>query len=164
MKLTRLFFLLSLTIICSVISKAETTPSKLIILMKDSTTQEFLLADKPTVTFDSTKVYIKSKDFSAIFDEVQKFYFKVDSTVVAEIEDIKSETPSTFVFQFTDGRTVTILGCKSTDRLAVYSANGMKVAPEIERSGDKAVIRFDNQPSGIYIIRVNSNSYNILKR
>lgn len=164
MKLAKIFITALLCFFCSVFAKAENTSYDVIFLLKDGTESVFALSSKPDITFDSTTVYVKSEDFNVSLSDVKNFHFKANVETPTSIDQVKEKNHADFVFQFTDGRTVTILGYKETDKVAVYSVNGMKVGPVTEQSSDRVILHFDSLPSGSYVIQVNSNSYKILKR
>lgn len=75
-------FFLSLLLILSLCAPvfASNEPSQLIVKLKDNTEKIFILANKPTITFDTKKMYVNTTDFSVELSNVQEFYFKTEST------------------------------------------------------------------------------------
>ncbi len=145
---------------------ASNEPSQLVVKLKDNTEKIFILANKPQVTFDIEKFYISTSDFSAELSNVQEFYFKTESTT--GIDAIKktdgSASSSPFTFRFVDGRTVYIDGLETSARITVYSLSGAQVNARIDKGNGRAVVDFNNQPAGVYIIRANKQSFKIIKR
>lgn len=143
--------------------RASNEPSQLAVAMNDGTEKVFILSNKPAITFDTNKVYINSDEFSATLTDVKEFYFKAESTATS-IETIKEKAPSTFTFQYVDGHTVYLYGCNDNTKIDVYSLNGAKAPASVEHNGTSVVVRLDQLPSGVYIIRANSQSFKIFKR
>ena len=161
-KIKRLLTTTLMIFVVSFLAKASNEPTTLYVKLKTGDIKAFLLSEKPTVTFDSENIYINSSEFSTEYSNVEEFNF-MDK--VTDINKVFSEkTQSLFGFKFIDGKIVTITGCKKSDRLAVYSVNGMKVSTDAERADDSIVIDLGNMPSGIYIINVNSQSFKIYKK
>lgn len=144
--------------------RASNEPSQLVVAMNDGTETVFILSSKPTITFDTNKVYINSDEFSATLTDVKEFYFKTESSPATSIEPVKGKNESTFTFKYVDGHTVYLYGCSDNTRIDVYSLNGLKTPASVERSGAMAVVRLDQLQVQVYIIRANSQSFKIYKR
>lgn len=157
-----LLFLLSLH--ASVFASNE--PSQLVVKLNDNTEKIFILANKPVITFDTEKFYINTSDFSTELSNVQEFYFKTETAT--GIEAVKktdgAASSSIFTFRFIDGQTVYIDGLDDSAHISVYSLSGAQVNARIDKSNDRAVVDFGNQPAGVYIIRANKQSFKIIKR
>lgn len=71
-------FFLSLLLILSLCAPvfASNEPSQLIVKLKDNTEKIFILANKPTITFDTKKMYVNTTDFSVELSNVQEFLFQ----------------------------------------------------------------------------------------
>ena len=143
---------------------ASNEPSQLVVAMNDGTETVFILSNKPTITFDTNKVYINSSEFSATLTDVKEFYFKTESSPAPSIASDKEKSTSTLTFKYVDGHTAYLYGCSANTRIEVYSLNGTKAPASIGHSGTTAVIRLDQLQAGIYIIRANSQSFKIYKR
>lgn len=141
---------------------ASNEPTELVVNMKNGTVYRFQLADKPVITFDSQYLYISSSEFSTQYENVERAYFLENTTTA--VKTVNDELDPKFVLNFTDGHTVTINGCTMADRLAVYTVNGMNVNADVERTANSMVIDLGNNPKGIYIIRINSQSFKIQTR
>lgn len=167
-RLVKYLLPLSLLLIVCAQAMASNEPSQLVVKMTDGSEKIFVLSEKPVVTFDSKKVYINSSSFSTELSNVQEFYFQVESSTPTDINQVKPngkpDTSSKFVFRFVDGQTVSIEGGVAPERVTVYALNGSVVSPKIDKSTNQVVVHLNNLPSGIYIIRANSQSYKISKR
>lgn len=138
-------------------------PSVLTVEMKSGTTYDFYLSEQPVITFDANHLYISTNDFSAEYDDVERIYFANNSATEVEetvADDIKPHVSITF----TDGRHVSIKGCEENARVMVFAINGTKVNVYTSQSYDGVDLDFSSQPVGIYIIRVNSQSFKIRTR
>ena len=161
-RITRFF--LSLLLILSLCAPvfASNEPSQLVVKLKDNTEKIFILANKPTITFDTKKMYVNTTDFSAELSNVQEFYFKTESTNPPTGNGADASSP--FTFRFVDGKTVCIDGLDNSVRVNVYSLSGGKVNAKVDRGGDRAVVDLGNQAAGVYIIQAGKQSFKIIKR
>ena len=144
------------------IAAASNEPTVLLVNLKGGEIHRFTLSEKPVITFDSEHVFINSSAFSTVYENVEKIYFQDNTTT--SVKNIDEQVHPRFSFKFTDGHTITVIGCTKTDRLAVYSINGAKVSADVERTAESIVVDLTSVPSGIYIIRVNTQSFKIQKR
>lgn len=147
---------------------ASNEPSQLVVKLKDNTEKIFILANKPTITFDTKKMYVNTTDFSAELSNVQEFYFKTESTNpptgIGAVKDNGADASSPFTFRFVDGTTVYIDGLDNFTHVTVYSLSGAKANPRINISNGRAVVDLANQAAGVYIIKAGKQSYKIIKR
>lgn len=147
---------------------ASNEPSQLVVKLKDNTEKIFILANKPTITFDTKKMYVNTTDFSAELSNVQEFYFKTESTNpptgISAVKDNGADASSPFTFRFVDGTTVYIDGLDNFTHVTVYSLSGAKANPRINISNGRAVVDLANQAAGVYIIKAGKQSYKIIKR
>lgn len=161
-RITRFF--LSLLLILSLCAPvfASNEPSQLVVKLKDNTEKIFILANKPTITFDTKKMYVNTTDFSAELSNVQEFYFKTESTNpptgIGAVKDNGADASSPFTFRFVDD------GIDNSVRVNVYSLSGGKVNAKVDRGGDRAVVDLGNQAAGVYIIQAGKQSFKIIKR
>jgi hypothetical protein len=167
-RLVKFFLSLSLLLIVCAQAIASNEPNRLVVKMTDGTENIFVLSEKPVVTFDSKKVYISSSSFSTELSNVQEFYFQAESSVPTDINEIKPDgsvdTSAKFVFRYVDGQTVSIEGSAAPDRVSVYALNGSLVSAQVDKSTNQVIVHLNSLPSGIYIIRANSQSFKISKR
>lgn len=145
---------------------ASNEPSQLVVKLNDNTEKIFILANKPVITFDTEKFYINTSDFSTELSNVQEFYFQTETATGIEVVKKTDGTASSsiFTFRFVDGHTVYIDGLDDSAHISVYSLSGAQVNARIDKSNDRAVVDFGNQPAGVYIIRANKQSFKIIKR
>lgn len=142
---------------------ASNEPSILTVKMASGETYDFYLSSQPVITFDSQHLFISTDDFSAEYDEVEKIYFTNSSTTEAENEIADDVKPRVSIV-FTDGRHVSVKGCEPSARVAVYATNGMEASAGVSRSGENIDMDFSSLPAGIYIIKINSQSFKIRTR
>ena len=136
----------------------------LVLLLKDGTSHSYKLAEKPVVTFDSEKSVIKTSDFETSLEDynyadISKLYFADGGSASVEGVEVKGIS-----FSFTDGSHVIIKGVDEKVTVTVTSLDAKDYHSSIKRGQDSVAIDLSSAPSGVYIIKVNNNSYKIIKR
>lgn len=84
----------------------------------------------------------------------------LDSKVVG----ISDWIADTLRFEVVDGQIVRVLGAAETAPVSVYDARGQQVAAEVVRSERELIVRLARQPQGLYIIKVNNNSFKVYRK
>jgi hypothetical protein len=67
-------------------------------------------------------------------------------------------------FTVIDDRTVRITGAEETAKVTVFDARGQQVGADVLRSENILLVRLARQPQGLYIIKVNNNTFKIYKK
>lgn len=67
-------------------------------------------------------------------------------------------------FEVVDGKTVRVLGAREMAPVSVFDARGQQVAAEVVRSDRELIVRLANQPQGLYIIKVNNNTFKVYRK
>ena len=67
-------------------------------------------------------------------------------------------------FEVVDGKTVRVHGARETAPVSVFDARGQQVAAEVVRSDRELIVRLANQPQGLYIIKVNNNTFKVYRK
>ena len=122
------------------------------------TTTEVELYKQPRVQFMNDSVFITSTvlDMKYRADEVLRFSYKGEGTGIALPQ---SET----VYSQEDGRLV-FHGVKSTDHVALYNANGIRVPVRLSTSGDGMSLSLSSIPQGVYVLSVNGKTSKFTKK
>lgn len=136
----------------------------LVVLLNDGLSHSYILAEKPVVTFDTDKIVIKTADFITElngykYEDITKLYFKEHGSSSVERLEMKGVQ-----FRFTDGSHVAIEGVDGKSSLTVNSLDGKSYQHLATRNHDSVSIDLTSAPDGVYIIKVNNNSYKIIKR
>ncbi len=89
-----------------------------------------------------------------------KAVFSVDSVALG-ISDSRLQN---LRFEVVDGQTVRVLGARETAPVSVFDARGQQVAAEVVRFDRDIIVRLARQPQGLYIIKVNNNSFKVYRK
>ena len=132
----------------------------LIVELVDGTTQEYVIGDAPRVTFDESNVLIKSLVVETEIpkDEVERFYFDWKGQPSTAIDEVRK--PADFSFNY-DGCNVLLTGADGL--VQVYDMSGRCLLNSRTTDG---VASIDMTPfnTGVYIIKMNTQSIKILKK
>ncbi len=167
MKLIKCFLIAYFLLAALCPTVAGDFPSVLQVKLRNNTVQLFVLSDKPQVTFDKTKVFINSSEFSSELSDVLEFMFveaEDEPQPPTSLDQLQSDVKPQMTLRYIDGKTVEIISSETPNVVSVYSINGMPSAAEINYVGSSTIIDLSTQPSGVYIIKVNSQSFKIRKR
>lgn len=140
-----------------------TTQQVLVVVMSDGTEQAVSLDDKPVVSFTDEGVSVSSPDLATVFVEgqygtVSRFYFRE-----GEPTAIEKAAQRQFAYACRDG-VLTADGVPDKCRVAAYTTDGIAANADIARDGDHVVVDLRRQPSGIYIIRIDKQTFKVTKR
>ncbi len=124
----------------------------------NGTTTDVELYTLPQVKFQNDKVLITSTvlDMEYPKDDVLRFTYKGGTLGISsptEQADYSQENGQ-LVFH----------GIKSTDKLAVYAVNGIRVPVRFQYSGSSATLPLSSIPSGVYVLSVNGRTSKFTKR
>lgn len=148
-----LTLILLLTLFGSSVTKAQT----LVLHHADGTTTDVQLYTQPQVKFQNDKVLITSTVLNMEYprENILRFTYKGGST------NISSPTAKANYSQ--QGDQLVFRGIKSGDKVAVYTANGIRVPVTVIRSGDSATLPLSAIPSGVYLLNVNGRTSKFTK-
>lgn len=119
----------------------------------DGTTTDVELFTQPQVTFQDDKVLITSTvlDMEYPKDNVLRFTYKGGTvTAVGKVKENANYSQH--------GNQIVFHGIKSQDKVAVYTASGVRVPITITRSGDDIALPLSAIPSGVYLLIVNGKT------
>ena len=141
--------------------RADDKQNTLIVLTKDNVVHQFVLADKPTVTFEGTqlKVTCEKASASASFNLSDVIRFTYAGKDAAGIDEMTVD-PAEISMQ--DG-TLVISQMKANSTVNVYSTDGKLVRQlKAQRSGTYR-LNLSELPSGLYIVKADNITYKITK-
>lgn len=147
-------FIALLLIIGGVKAQAQT----LVLWHSDGTTTDVELFTQPNVLFKDNKVFVTSSVASLEYDEkdIVRFTYKGKSTGITSpsIESNYSQENGQIVFH----------DIKSTDKIALYKTNGIRVPVRLVIHGNSATLPLSSIPSGIYLLFVNGRTSKFMKK
>lgn len=151
--------LLSVAVL-SAMSLTAVAETCLSVVMRTGERQQFILSEKPEVTFDGGDLVIKCGDAETSIPRsgVSHVEFVDPSGGVADMES------DDMVFSFTDNSTVTVSGRK-VSAVSVADLRGAVVRQAVADSSGQVVIDVSSLATGVYIVVIqNYQSVKILKK
>ena len=151
--------LLILTIIFSLPMYAD---HYLVIEMNDSKQHSYSLSDKPVITFDNNRLFIKTDKIELDYqiEDILKYYFtKLDETGVEEIKNYTDKIH----FIYTNPDFLSIEGVVGDADIKMYDISGRVCDVISTKSDNCAKIELSTLHKGVYIIKVNNHSFKIIR-
>ena len=153
--LRRLLTMLLLLVAFKASAAADNTV--LVVELRDGNTANFLLADKPKITFTAQQMNIVSESFSMEFDrsDVKNFHFVKDdaTSVEAPVEPNAKVEDNTLMLNGVDEGTV----------IVIYNTSGLPVKHAVAVGGN-CTVSLDDIASGLYIVTFNNTTFKFLKK
>lgn len=153
---------------------------KLFVLLENGKQDEYLLKEKPVVTFEGEFITISNSfmkvDSTYKYKDVKKFYFDVvqdeiiDTTqvnppIIDAVEELTEDKKSEVGLEFAyDGRYAQIKGEEAKGKVAVFSVDGKRMQPKTVVTPTSVTISMYELPTGIYIIRTEKRSIKIVRK
>lgn len=159
----RVLFILYICCCCLSISAATDVNVVLRVELKDGTSNDYLLEDRPQINFDNNDVVFLCKNISTSYNRENVLNFVFLDVNETGIQQLKAGDTR---FNYSvEARQVTIEGDLGSAEIKVYSISGQQFNPEISRSSNQVMIYLASLPSGCYIIKIgNKQSIKIIKK
>jgi hypothetical protein len=139
-------------------ASATSDNTTLVVELHDGNTANFLLADKPKITFTAQLMSIVSDAFSMDFDRSDvKMYRFVNEDVTTSVK------PAVKADAKVSDNTFLLSGVDAGTAIVIYNANGMVVKRATSVDGGCS-ISLDGLAAGIYIVTFNNTTFKFLKR
>lgn len=132
----------------------------LIVTYKNNQTYSYVLANRPMVTFDDTRLFITGADIddSHMMKDVKTFTFRATTAIQEVAADERR-------IVFTDNATVTLQGFTAGTNVAVWNIAGQNVLTSAVAADGTAALNISHLASGTYIVATaDGKSFKILKR
>ena len=139
--------------------RAADKKNALVVLTKDKAQHQFLLTDKPNVTFEGKNLKVKVAKNTATFaltDVIRFTYKKVDPTGIDEPVAEPAE------LSFDDGILV-ISNIKAGTVVSVYTLDGKPVQQMKPARTGTYRLNLSQLPSGVYVVKAGTITYKIAK-
>lgn len=153
----KILFLTLLLLLLVAFKASAIERNTLVVELRDGNTANFLLADKPRITFTAQQMNIVSESFSMEFDrsDVKNFHFvKDDATSVETLVKPDAKVAD---------NTLLLNGVDEGTLIVIYNANGMVVKQAAAVDGNCSV-SLDGLATGVYIVTFNNTTFKFLKR
>ena len=149
-----LFLLMLVGLLFPNIAKAQT--QALVVWLADGTTADVELYTEPKVTFPADKVLIKSAVLDIEYNaaDVIRFTYKGKDTGINNLQADYTQTDGRIVFH----------GINTTDKVAVYRSNGVRLPIRLELQGSNAILSLSSLPVGVYLISVNGHTSKFVRK
>ncbi len=128
---------------------AGLTAQTLVLHHADGTTTDIELYTKPQLKFQNDKVLITSTvlDMEYPKQDVLRFTYKGTAQGIYNV-------PSKNNVSQENGKLI-FRGINSSDKIAIFTANGIRVPVNIRHSGSTASLSLSSIPKGVYMLSVN---------
>ena len=175
MRMLKRLYVLWLMAVCMTVTASAQVSVKLCMELSDGSTVEYLLKQKPVVSFDAQNVYIESEDvnieFAKAYGDIKCFYFDTMSQGKPSGEDIPTEVEESvaeplkdsFSFSY-DGHTVRLTDTQKLPPVMVYGLDGRRVEPSMQRSDNEVVMQMDALSTGVYVIKCGNHTFKVICR
>ena len=154
--------LLSLLMACVIGVRAADKQNTLFVLTKGNVLHQFVLADKPKVTFEGTSLKVtceKNASASYTFNLSDVIRFAYDAKSATGIDEIQDEPAG--ISQ--EGDVLVISQVKAGATVSVFALDGKLVRQlKPQRSGTYR-LNLSELPSGLYIVKADNTAYKITK-
>ena len=139
-------------------ASATSDNTTLVVELHDGNTANFLLADKPKITFTAQLMSIVSDAFSMVFDRSDvKMYRFVNEDVTTSVK------PAVKADAKVSDNTFLLSGVDAGTAIVIYNANGMVVKQATSVDGGCS-ISLDGLAAGTYIVTFNNTTFKFLKK
>ena len=139
-------------------ASATSDNTTLVVELHDGNTANFLLADKPKITFTAQLMSIVSDAFSMDFDRSDvKMYRFVNEDVTTSVK------PAVKADAKVSDNTFLLSGVDAGTAIVIYNANGMVVKRATSVDGGCS-ISLDGLATGTYIVTFNNTTFKFLKK
>ena len=132
----------------------------LVVELRNGNVDNYMLAEKPQVTFSGEKCKIVSSSLTTEYDmaNVLQAYFSEDkSSVEAPMEE--------FTLVFTDPDTVQLSGVPAGSAVALYSMAGSLLSSVTADANGAATVSLNGLDKGVYVIQTaNNKSFKIYRK
>lgn len=148
----------TITMLLTIFGCGTANSQTLVVWHKDGTTMDVELYTQPQVQFANDKVYITSSVINLEYEanNVLRFTYKGKDT---SISSPKNETDYT-----QEGDKLVFHGINSTDKMALYRVDGIRVPVNFIYNGNDAILSLSSIPSGIYVLSVNGKTSKFTKK
>lgn len=135
----------------------DVTPKEFYYIRKDSISGIELYDEDPEELKDlrSYRYYVPDSGIVVL-----RAVFSLDSIALGICDRYIGD----LTFEVVDGQIVRVLGAREAAPVSVFDARGQLVAAEVVRSERELIVRLSRQPQGLYIIKVNNNSFKVYRK
>ena len=151
---------MKMTMVCllTLLGVSTAKSQTLVLWHANGTTTDVELYTQPQVKFENDKVLITSTvlDMEYPKQDVLRFTYKGSASGInnTKTKANVSQQNGQLVFH----------GIKSSDQVAIYTANGIRIPARLQRSGSSATLPLSAIPSGVYLLSVNGRTSKFTKR
>ena len=137
---------------------SRTSAQTLVLHHANGTTTDVQLYTMPQVRFDGDRVLITSTVLNMEYPKQDVLRFTYKGSLVTAVSQPRSEAN----FSHEQGQLV-FHGIKQADKVAVYTANGIRVPVTITRRGTDVSLPLSQIPQGVYLLSVNGRTSKFTK-
>ena len=151
--------LAGILVLASLCCGQRATAQTLVLHHPGGATTDVELYTQPRIEFQGDRVLITSPVLNMDYakDDILRFTYKGGGTVA--VKDVKKQADCTQ----RDGQLV-FHGITQQDKVAVYTANGLRLPVRITVSGTDAALSLNAIPKGVYLLSVNGRTSKFTKQ
>ena len=144
--------LILLLLVCVSTTATAQNKATLVLWHADGTTTDIALYLMPKVEFQDDKVRITSTilDMEYPKADILRFTYKGGGSGI--------ETPKAEADYSREGDRLVFHGVTSTDRVAVYTSNGIRVPIHLTVADNSVTLPLNSIPQGVYVLSVNGKT------
>ena len=139
---------------------AENTNVTLRVELKDGTTNDYIIAERPAIKFESGKIIFTCKSITTEYIEtdVIRFSFLGEGTGISELKVGDTRV------HYSDDKLV-IEGVTEVDQILVFSLDGKRQPATVNKPSKHIEVSLEGLSMGCYVIKIgNKQSIKVLKK
>ena len=140
--------------------QAADKQNTLLILTKDNCIHQFVLADKPQVTFEGTQLKVTSSKTTAAFELSDVIRFTYEGKDASGIDEMTIDPAEISM----EGGMLVISQLKANATVNIYAFDGKLVQQLTARHAGTYRLSLSLLPAGVYLVKADNITYKITKR
>ena len=148
----------SLLLLLLLLTTAGLRAQTLVLHHADGTTTDVELYTQPRIEFQNDRVLITSPVLSMDYAKADVLRFTYKGSIITAVSQPRGEAN----FSHEQGLLV-FHGIKQSDKVAVYTANGIRVPVTITRRSTDVSLPLSQIPQGVYLLSVNGRTSKFTK-
>ena len=158
MKIKPQTFLIGFLLLTALCFSQRVAAQTLVLHHADGTTTDVELYTQPRIEFQNDRVLITSPVLSMDYAKADVLRFTYKGSIITAVSQPRDGAN----FSHEQGQLV-FHGIKQSDKVAVYTANGIRVPVTITHRGTDASLPLSQIPQGVYLLSINGRTSKFTK-
>lgn len=130
----------------------------LVVELKDNSTYDFVLAEKPIITFESGELVVNGDaSTSYVIGNVKNCHFSKEKTSAEAVK--VNELRVIYV----DDNTIQVQNAVANAQVSVFNVSGAVFSDQKTDENGLVTIQLPNQ-KGVYVVKINDKSFKVVRR